>query len=232
MNTPSIKAIDSYHIGTAQNLSDRQLRQLINIFDKPNRTVKAVLGGRSAVSVQPVEGIGSVVVKYYTRGGVIRHFVTRRYLRLGKIRSRAEYEFLQKVDRLGVNVPKPIAYAYQGAIIYKAWLVTEEIKQHKTLSQLSISDPDRALSLVGQVAAHVGTLIHNTIRHVDLHPGNVLVDANSNIYLIDFDKARLSQRDRHKLQEKYIDRWKRAVIKHRLPEGLWKLFKKELQKIV
>jgi 3-deoxy-D-manno-octulosonic acid kinase len=177
-----------------------------------------------------VAGIGSVVVKYYTRGGLIRHFVKRRYLRWGKIRSQAEFELLQKVRSLGVKAPKPIAYAYRGAMIYKAWLVTEEIKQHQTLAQLSLSDPDLVLSLTSQVASHVCTLIHNKIRHVDLHPGNVLVDAKFNIFLIDFDKAYLTRLARHKLRTKYIDRWRRAVIKHRLPERLWQTLKTELQK--
>jgi 3-deoxy-D-manno-octulosonic acid kinase len=191
-----------------------------------------VLGGRSSVTIQPVVGIGSVVVKYYTRGGFIRHIVKRRYLRWGKIRSQAEFELLQKVRSLGVKAPKPIAYAYRGAMIYKAWLVTEKIKQHQTLAQLSLSDPDLALSLISQVASQVGTLIQNNIRHVDLHPGNVLVDAKSNIFLIDFDKAYLTRLNRHKLRAKYIERWKRAVIKHRLPERLWKTLETELQKNV
>ncbi len=230
MNTPLLTAIDSYHIGSSQHLSDHQLRQLIKIFDKPYRSEDAVLGGRSSVAIQPLAGIGSVVVKYYTRGGFIRHFVKRRYMRWSKIRSQAEFELLQKVRSLGVKVPKPIAYAYRGAMIYKAWLVTEEIKQHQTLAQLSLSDPDLALSLTSQVASHVCTLIHNKIRHVDLHPGNVLVDAKSNIFLIDFDKACLTRLARHKLRTKYIDRWKRAVIKHGLPERLWKTLKTELQK--
>ena len=232
MNTPSLTSIEAYNIGTAQHLSDHQLRQLIEIFKKPHQSTEAVLGGRSTVSVQTMEGIGSVVVKYYTRGGLIRYFVKRRYLRWGKIRSLAEFELLQKVNRLGVNVPKPIAYAYKGAIAYRAWLVTEEIKQHQTLAQLSLSDPDTALSLVSQVASQVGILIHNNIHHVDLHPGNVLVDADSNIHLIDFDKARVKQRDSQELQKKYLSRWKRAVIKHRLPEDLWKSFETELQKCV
>ena len=230
MNAPLLTAIDSYHIGSSQHLSDHQLRQLIKTFDKPYRPEDAVLGGRSSVAIQPVAGIGSVVVKYYTRGGLIHHFIKRRYLRWGKIRSQAEYELLQKVRSLGIKAPKPIAFAYQGKMIYKAWLVTEEIKQHQSLARLSLSDPDRALSLTSKVASQVCTLIHNHIRHVDLHPGNVLVDAKSNIFLIDFDKACLTRLASHKLQTKYIERWKRAVIKHRLPERLWKALKTELLK--
>jgi 3-deoxy-D-manno-octulosonic acid kinase len=222
MNTPLLTAIDSYHIGSSLHLSDHQLRQLTKIFDKPSRSEDAVLGGRSSVVIQPVAGIGSVVVKYYTRGGFIRHFVKRRYMRWGKIRSQAEFELLQKVISLGVKAPKPIAYAYRGAMIYKAWLVTEEIKQHQTLAQLSLSDPDRVGLLIDDVASQISTLIHNKIFHVDLHPGNVLIDHNKRVYLIDFDKARFTRLNINKLRKKYINRWKRAVIKHRLSDGLYK----------
>ena len=60
----------------------------------------------------------------------------------------------------------------------------------------------------------------NQILHVDLHLGNVLVDSNSRVYLIDFDKARYSIQNKDKLRDKYLRRWRRAVIKHRLPEKL------------
>ncbi len=222
MNTPLLTSIDSYHIGSSQHFSDHQLRQLIKTFDKPYRSEDAVLGGRSSVAIQPVAGIGSVVVKYYTRGGLIRHFVKRRYLRWGKIRSQAEFELLQKVRSLGVKAPKPIAYAYRGAMIYKAWLVTEEIKQHQTLAQLSLSDPDQAYLLTGKAASQISILINNEILHVDLHPGNVLVDHNKNIFLIDFDKTSFRRLKQDALRKIYIERWKRAVIKHRLPDRLYK----------
>jgi 3-deoxy-D-manno-octulosonic acid kinase len=230
MNTHPLTAIDSYHIGSSQHLSDHQLRQLIKIFDKPYRSEDAVLGGRSSVAIQPVAGIGSVVVKYYTRGGFIRHFVKRRYLRWGKIRSQVEFELLQKVRQLGINVPRPIAYAYQGALFYKAWLVTEEIKQHQTLAQLSLTDPDQAYLLTGKAASQISILIHNEILHVDLHPGNVLVDHNKNIFLIDFDKTRFRRLKKDALRKIYIERWKRAVIKHRLPDRLYKAMNTALMK--
>jgi 3-deoxy-D-manno-octulosonic acid kinase len=230
MHTPLLTAIDSYHIGSTQQLSDHQLRQLIQTFDKPYRPEDAVLGGRSSVTIQPVAGIGSVVVKYYTRGGFIHHFVKRRYLRWGKIRSQVEFELLQKVRQLGINAPRPIAYAYQGALFYKAWLVTEEIKQHQSLAQLSLTDPDQAFLLTGKTASQISILIHNEILHVDLHPGNVLVDHNNDIFLIDFDKTRFKRLKKDALRKIYIDRWKRAVIKHRLPDKLYKTMNTALMK--
>jgi 3-deoxy-D-manno-octulosonic acid kinase len=63
-------------------------------------------------------------------------------------------------------------------------------------------------------------LIEEGIYHVDLHPGNVLVDNNHNVYVIDFDKARCWTGPKNELRDLYLHRWRRAVIKHNLPETL------------
>ncbi len=63
-------------------------------------------------------------------------------------------------------------------------------------------------------------LINNNIHHVDLHPGNVLVDIDNNVFIIDFDKAHYFSKSKKKLKKKYFYRWKRAIIKHGLPHML------------
>ncbi|UCH23415.1 MAG: hypothetical protein JSU83_09545 [Deltaproteobacteria bacterium] len=229
MKKVSTSVFDSYHFGSSIALSDQQLRQLITIFNRPAKPSGSTLGGRSAVTVTQITGIGPVVVKYYTRGGFIRHLVKSKYIRWGNIRSQAEFGLLQKVRNLGINAPKPVVYAYQGGLIYKAWLVTEEIKQHQTLAQLSLTDPDQAYLLMRKVATQISMLIHNKIIHVDLHPGNVLVDNTKDVFLIDFDKAHICRLKKNKLRDKYLNRWKRAVIKHRLPDTLWKEMQKDLR---
>ena len=116
MSTALTKIYDSYHFGSASDLTDRQLKQLIISFNIPTNRVDSVLGGRGSVAIAHLEGIGSVVVKYYTRGGLVRYLVKRRYLRWGKTRCQIEYEVLQKVRNLGVSAPEPIAYAYRGGL--------------------------------------------------------------------------------------------------------------------
>ena len=220
MSLPLTRTYDVYHFGLSSDLNDRQLKQLIKLFKIPSHTVDSVLGGRCSITVDEISGIGSVVVKYYRRGGIIRHLIKQRYLKCGKTRCQKEYEILQRVGRLGVKVSEPVAYAYQGFLFYKAWLVTREIEQQQTLARLSLTDVDRAFAVIGQIAENIATLIQNQILHVDLHPGNVLVDSNSQVFLIDFDKARYSNQNKDKLRDKYLSRWRRAVIKHRLPEML------------
>ena len=221
MNAVLTKTYNSYHLGSASDLTDRQLKQLIRLFDTPTNTVHSVLGGRSSVTIAPLEGLGAVVVKHYTRGGFIRYLVKERYLKCGKARSQVEYEMLQKVRNLGVNVPEPIAYAFRGGLFYRAWLVTEEIKDHQTLAELSRADEKHAHNLMKEIVDQVSILVDNNILHVDLHPGNVLVDSRDRVFLVDFDKACLSCWGKNKLRDHYLSRWRRAVIKHRLPEMLY-----------
>lgn len=70
----------------------------------------------------------------------------------------------------------------------------------------------------------------NRIYHKDLHPGNVLVDENNDIYIIDFDKAGVFRGDKRVLLKKYMERWGRAVTKHSLPQALYDTLRKDLMK--
>ncbi len=217
MNASSEKTYGSYHFGSLWDLTDQLMGQLIRLFNTPTNAVDSPLGGRSSVTIAQLEGIGSVVIKHYARGGIIRHIVRRSYVKWGKTRSQLEYESLQRVGSLGVNVPEPIAYAYQGRLFYRAWLVTREINPQKTLAELSRIDEAQARIAMKEVVIQVATLIRNNIHHVDLHPGNVLVENADRVFIIDFDKSSLSRGNRDKLRDKYLRRWRRAVTKHRLP---------------
>ena len=224
------KSYNSYHFGLSADLSDRQLEQLVKLFNTAENTVDSVLGGRTSVKMVQISGIGSLVIKYYARGGLIQYIIKRRYLKWGKTRCQIEYEILNKVRNLGIGAPKPVAYAYQGKLFYRCWLITKEIKGHQTLAQLSLDAAEQAYSVIGQIADQIITLINNRIHHVDLHPGNVLLDSHNQVFLIDFDKAHISTIKKNILQNKYLNRWKRAVTKHQLPEMLNELMQSNLLK--
>jgi 3-deoxy-D-manno-octulosonic acid kinase len=214
----------SYRFGADFLLSEMQLRQIVSCFYEPLRSVGLNLGGRTAVCALELAGIGPVVVKRYTRGGAIRRFNKKIYLRIGKTRGQAEYELLQELKRLGVHAPDPVAFAFKGTLLYQAWIITREIKDTQTLSALSFSNPVQTRLAMIQLRDQVQRLIDNHIHHVDLHPGNVLVDRSGSIYLIDFDKAKTVAIPAEVLKKKYIRRWQRAVDKHHLPKMIRELF--------
>ena len=213
-----------YYIGADIRLTEPQIRQLTACFEKPEASGAGVLGGRAAVLSVDLAGVGPVIVKNYTRGGLLRHVNRRTYLKLSRYRCEAEFFLLKYLAGIGVNVPEPVTFAYRfkyfGGVLYHAWIVTREIENAVTLARLSIQSPDRARAAMGDLIHQVGILVEHTIHHVDLHPGNVLVDTHNRVFLIDFDKARTAPQNRGRLREKYIRRWQRAIAKHRLPEQI------------
>ena len=211
------RTIDSYHFGFSLNLTDSQLRTLTGFFHQPDASGVSILGGRTSVTPAQLDGIGSVVIKHYRRGGLMRYFIKRRYLKFGKTRAQREFELLDIVGTLGIKIPQPIAYAYRGRLLYRAWLVTREIHQSLSLARLSLQDEKKTSTAMESVIEQISSLIQNNILHVDLHPGNVVVDAAGKVYLLDFDKGSVYHGNRQKLKNRYLTRWQRAVAKHRLP---------------
>lgn len=218
----------NYRIGACRQLDIGQIERFIQLFEQPTRAPGSVLGGRTSITMDTIDGIGSVAVKSYRRGGLVSYFIKRKYLRLGKTRCQVEFDMLNKASAIGVDVPRPVAYAYTGCLVYRCWLVTNEIKAHRTLADLSLKDPQRALNLIGLIAVQITRLIRHKIRHVDLHPGNVLVDSGGKTYLIDFDRAGTSGLSQNSLRRRYLARWKRAVLKHHLPDALWEKLEAQL----
>ena len=210
----------AFRIGSSHRLTESQIQQLADIFKRPSAKVVEPLAGRSSVSAQKIHGIGWIVIKIYTRGGLLYRLIKRRYLKWGKPRSQREFELLNTVGALGVNVPEPIAYAVCGRLFYRAWLATRAIHQSISLVRLSRQDEKTAGLAMESVVAQISSLIQNNILHVDLHPGNVVIDGSGKVYLLDFDKGRVYRGNRQKLKNRYITRWQRAVDKHNLPKIL------------
>lgn len=109
-------------------------------------------------------------------------------------------------------------------------MVTREIKQQQTLAELSCADVEHAQVVMKEVIDQVSILINNNILHLDLHPGNVLVDSRDRVFLLDFDRGSLSRQNKNKLRDHYLRRWRRAVVKHQLPEMLSQMMYTGLQK--
>ena len=219
---PLKRTIDGYHFGFSLNLTDSQLRTLASLFQhsEPEPTGPSVLGGRATIIPTQLKGVGPVVIKQYRRGGLVRYFFKHRYLKLCRTRAQHEFELLDRVGALGINVPQPIAYAHHGRLFYRAWLVTRQIRQSVTLARLSLNDERKAGIVMESVIAQISSLIRNDILHVDLHPGNVVIDTAEKVYLLDFDKGSVYHGKRQKLRNRYLTRWQRAVAKHQLPDIL------------
>lgn len=209
-----------YNFGSFAGLPRPQMDLLADQFGIPPESAPGSLGGRKRPAIIEIPDLGPVIVKHYFRGGLIRHINRRTYLDFKKSRGQIEFELLGHIRKIGINAPEPVAFATKGRFFYKGWLVTKLIQEAVTLVEISRSAPGRAEALMPVIAEQVGRLIASGILHVDLHPGNVLVDRKDRVFLIDFDRARTNQTDRNGLRTRYIRRWQRALKKYELPEFL------------
>lgn len=214
----------TFRFGSPEGLSSSQMAELIQSFHAPAQKAEGSLAGRVQVQTRELDRIGPVVIKTYFRGGLLRHLNKRTYLGLGRARSQAEFEMLHRVRQIGINAPEPVAYAVQGRLLYRAWLVTKRIPDAVPLSELSLTDPAATEGVLPAVVKQTRRLISHGIHHVDLHPGNVLVDVRGRAWFIDFDRARSRVRNQRRLLRDYAQRWKRAADKYGLPEFVREAF--------
>ena len=169
--------------------------------------------------------MGSVAVKHYARGGLIRHVNHCAYVNWPCTRGEKEFRWLATVRQLGLAAPRPIVFASTGRFVGQCWLVTAAIPRPCPLTQIGQKHDDQRQAIYGQLAKQIGTLIRHRIWHRDLHPGNVLVDENGTPHIIDFDKARHLS-NRRLLALRYRKRWARAIAKYGLLPELEDVMKK------
>ena len=154
------------------------------------------------------------VLKHYYRGGMLGRYIRDRYLWTGIDGSRSIREFrrLKKLSSMGLPVPKPVgARVKKSGATYTADLISIEIENSKTLSELIVDDDvDR------NIWEAVGQCLHlfnnKEIYHPDLNTNNILIDDELNVYLIDFDT---SSRLHPKISSKRstLDRFHRSLKK-------------------
>jgi len=220
-----MKKMNSYHCGKLRIESvvpfgSELVNQIATVILHPPVEPANRLAGRVAVSRLALPEIGPAVLKHYHRGGLIRRFLKDRYLYNPRLRCRKEFDMLTRVRRMGINAPHPLAWAFTTGLLYRCWLLTKEIDAHGNLAELSRSDPERAVHSTRLASEQIQQLICHRILHVDLHPGNVLVGTDSRVHLIDFDRAYKYRLGASRLCDRYRSRWRRAVVKHGLPEFL------------
>lgn len=203
-----------------QWLSNETIHGLPALLGRPPVKVREALGGRTCPVTADLPGVGRVVIKHFRRGGLMEQLAGDRYFRWGKTRARREFDMLITAGNCGLTVPSPLACIERGSCFYQCWLVLKEIPEARTLASLSTTDADRAIALMPDLVRQIEILVKHRLVHVDLHPGNVLVDANDKVWIIDFDKGYQRAQPEARLVRHYRNRWNRAVAKHHLPAFL------------
>jgi len=211
----------SYKLGALVELDQTTLEKLISFFNlKSHEKPVTILTGRDSVGRTNSPELGPLIIKHYLRGGFISFFNKDTYFFSKKSRSELEFNFLIIAMKAGVSVPTPVAYANKGSFFYKTWLITKEIENSKNFVELCFNEKDKAVSLLPVICENIKRLIINSIHHIDLHPGNIIIDKSNKPFILDFDKTRYFSGDKRKLAKKYQQRWQRAIKKYRLPNEL------------
>ncbi len=137
---------------------------------------------------------GAAVLKVYHRGGLVRHLVRRRYAwtGLGRTRSVREWRVLRALLDAGLPVPEPLAaHVRRTGPVYEAALLTRRIENARPLNEVATSFDAARWS---DIDALVDRFAEAGLHHPDLNATNILITPDEQLWMIDFDKATLSDR--------------------------------------
>ena len=140
-------------------------------------------------------GNKSLVLKHYFRGGAVASLIKDRYLGFNIESTRAfkEWRLLKKMHHLGLPVPQAVAaHVEKTLILYRADLITEEIKDSKTLADV-LSENSIDAKQWKKIGACIKLFHQHDVYHADLNARNILLVGTlpeaGDIYLIDFDNS-------------------------------------------
>jgi tRNA A-37 threonylcarbamoyl transferase component Bud32 len=154
--------------------------------------------GRAAVALVPFDN-GRFAVREYRHGGMFRAVVGGLFL--SSKRPVGELEALEHARKAGVRVPEPLGAAWRKAgAAYRAYLFTRVVEDACDLvyylGGIEPPPPDLWRAVVRAAAAEIRKLHDAGVLHGDLHVKNLLVRVNEDtpeVFVIDFDKARVKQ---------------------------------------
>jgi 3-deoxy-D-manno-octulosonic acid kinase len=137
----------------------------------------------------------ALVLKHYFRGGAVASLLKDRYFGfdIEKTRAFKEWRMLKKMHNIGLPVPWPVAAHVKKALVfYKADLITEEIKDSKTLADI-LSKTSIATEQWKKIGACIKLFHQHDVYHEDLNARNILLAGAlpeaGDVYLIDFDNS-------------------------------------------
>ena len=154
------------------------------------------------------------VLRHYFRGGLIGKFNKDSYVFTSVAASRAAKEFslLNQMQTWQLPAPKPVAYqVVKHGMFYRADLLSSRIENAQDLVALLSKE-----ALPEAVWLHIGATIkrfHDRgVYHHDLNAHNILLNAHSQAWLIDFDQGELRTID-SRWQQANLDRLLRSFRK-------------------
>ena len=153
--------------------------------------VRAHGGGRNPVYMV-TDGQARLVLRHYYRGGLPGKLIKRRFQwqGLGEARSVAEFKLLSWLREQQLPVPKPVAamvertwgWGYRASILLQRIPASRNL--HERLQQGALEEDGWYA-----IGATIGRFHQQGVFHSDLNCRNILLQGDTQIWLIDFDKC-------------------------------------------
>ncbi len=159
---------------------------------KAKNTVLGEASGRGATYFVKHREL-SCVLRHYHRGGMMASISKDRYWWTGVYNTRSwrEWYLLVKLKDWDLPVPRAIAArAVRHGFLYTADLIMEKIENSESLStRLARQKLDE--SQWRKIGSTLRRFHQRGVYHADLNAHNILLDEESNVFVIDFDKGQL-----------------------------------------
>ncbi len=175
-------------------------------------TLREEAGGRGSIVYFDGDGV-HWVYRRYLRGGMAAQIARDRFLWLGEERTRSfrELRLLGELERRGLPVPVPVAARYRrGLVSYCAELVTECLPDARSMAAVFAAGgmDDARWADVGRCLRR----FHDAgVQHADLNARNIMLGAQGEVWVLDFDRGRLRQPGAWR--ERVLDRLERSLVK-------------------
>ena len=141
---------------------------------------------------------GQVVLRQYLRGGWIAKLSHRHYAFLGVESSRPfrEFNILATLHMQGFPVPRPVAALCEHrGLLSTGALMTARITSAQTLADLLINQKkydEPGQDYWSQIGRCIRRFHDAGVWHADLNARNIMLDNDSQVFVIDFDRARFT----------------------------------------
>jgi 3-deoxy-D-manno-octulosonic acid kinase len=154
------------------------------------------------------------VLRHYNRGGLVAKLTLDQYLWMGEHNTRSfkEWRLLNDMVKKQLPVPTPVAARYvRNGICYRADIITREIPDIESLSNKLLGN-SMTEKLWGNIGECIAKFHNQGVFHMDLNIENIQINQNNQVFLLDFDKGKVSESSK-RLSDSNLMRLKRSLTK-------------------
>lgn len=171
---------------------------------------------------------GEFALRHYHRGGLFGKLIKDSYWFSGLSNTRAyqELHLLQTLVQHQVNVPIPIAAkVIKSGFTYQADILVQKIANGKDLVAM-LAREKLSEGMFEKIGREIRKMHDTNVNHTDLNIHNILIDNQSKVWIIDFDKCH--QQEDSSWKQDNLSRLKRSFDKElglgtiQLPDYAWK----------